>query len=437
MAIEEKLDSDQEMVSSSSINQVLKEISMPNNRIIQEGNYIKIKLPSENFRTIKLQKGSNINLGKFGSFQVNEILGKPFGFTYEIIEDGRVQIVSNEFELDQTEENIEYSETNMLLNDDPTSQVLTMKEIEELKSQGLTGQDLINKVKSSHTSFRNKTLFSQEKYVKRKQQKFLQRFTPEPITSNELIDIYLDKDPAKVQGMSVESLGLIMNQANIRPGGTYLVVDDLCGVVVAACIERMDGRGQIVVAHDTEHPNLDALKYMNYSDDLIESVVKSINWLQFLYPEEVETFQERSRQDLASLKGGHRGQYYRKKQRYENYQIVRSLIEESRFESLIVATALNPVTLLPRLIPSISGSSPIVIYNEYKETLVDTTHVLQSDLRVIAPTIVETRVRQYQTLPGRIHPHMTSRGGGGYVLFGTRVFPSKVNAVSRGKKRKR
>jgi tRNA (adenine-N(1)-)-methyltransferase non-catalytic subunit len=435
MEIGGEVDSGQEI--TSLVGSKVTGNAVPHNLTIEEGNYTMIKLPSENFRIIKLLKDSTVNLGKFGSFNVNEILGRPFGFTYEIIDDGKVRSVNNEFELDGSEENLEYSETNQLLNDDPATQALTMKEIEHFKSQGFTGQDLINKVKGSHASFKNKTLYSQEKYVKRKQQKFLQRFTPEAITSSELIDIYLDKDPAKIQGMSVESLGLVMSQANIRPGGTYLVVDDLCGIVVAACIERMAGQGQIVVAHDTEHPNLDALRYMNYPDDVIERVVTSINWLEFLHPQEVEPFRERSQEELASIKASYRGQYYRKKQKHENFERVRALIDGAKFESLVVATSLNPATLLPRLIPCVAGSSPIVIYNEYKENLVETTHVLQSDLRVIAPTIVETRVRQYQTLPGRMHPHMTSRGGGGYILYGIRVFPSNVNAVSRGKKRKR
>lgn len=407
------------------------------NRIIQEGNYIMIKLPSENFRIVKLIKGTSVNLGKFGTFQVSAILGHPFGHTYEILDDGkRVQTVNNDFELDLSEQE-EYSETNQMLNDDPNSQTLTMREIEELKAQGLTGQDLINKVKSGHTSFKNKTLFSQEKYVKRKQQKFLQQFTPEAITSSELIDVYLDKDPARIQGMSVESLGLIMSLANVRPGGTYLIVDDVCGLLVAACIERMAGQGQLVVAHDTEHANLDALKYLNYPDYMVQGIVKTINWLEFLHPEEIEPFQERNVEDLSSLKASHRGQYYRKKQKYENFEFVRKLIDGARFESAIIGTSLNLPTLVPKLIPCIAGSSPLVIYSEYKEHLVETTHVLQKDLRVIAPTIMEIKVRQYQTIPGRMHPHMTSRGGGGYVLYGTRVFPSNVNAVSRGKKRKR
>ena len=104
-----------------------------------------------------------------------------------------------------------------------------------------------------------------------------------------------------------------------------------------------------------------------------------------------------------------------------------------------MGTELYVPTLIPRLIPMVGGSRPIVIYDASKEALVETTHVLQKDLRVLAPTIMETRVRRYQTLPGRLHPHMTMRGGGGYILSGTRVIPSEnVNAVGvvRGKKRK-
>ena len=34
----------------------------------------------------------------------------------------------------------------------------------------------------------------------------------------------------------------MMNMANIRPGGRYLVVDDASGMVVSAMLERMGGK---------------------------------------------------------------------------------------------------------------------------------------------------------------------------------------------------
>lgn len=410
---------------------------------ICDGKFVMLRLPSENFRVVKLTAGTNINLGKFGSFAVDDIIGKPFGFTYEIEnEEGskKLSIVNNLYELDDSEEGItelEPSENNRDLLDHPDVQALKAEQIEELKKQGLSGQEIIERVKASHSSFTKKTAFSQEKYIKRKQQKFLQRFTPEPIGSSELIDIYLDKDPGRIMDLSVESLGLVLSQGNIQPGGKYLVVDDMAGVLVSALLERMGGEGLVVVAHEHEHPNLDAMKFMNFDPDMVKRMVKTINWLDFFHPEEADEFEYMSDEQLHDLKPSQRGQYHRKKSRYEDLILARDLIDNNKFDALVVATKLDLPELVPLMIPAIGGSRPIVVYSEFKEQIVDLTHVLHKDLRVLAPTIMETRVRKYQTLPGRMHPHMTSRGGGGYVLWGTRVFPSQVHAVGASTRKKR
>ena len=406
---------------------------------ITEGNYVMIKLPSQNVRLFRMNKNGVINLGKFGTFRVNDILGHPFGYTYEIIGEKQLRVVSDQFNKDTVDE-LEPDEHNQELNDDPSAQQLTMEEIEQLKKESADGgREIIEKVISSHSAFLKKTTFSQEKYIKRKEQKFLKRFTPVPVGTSELLEFYLDKETHKVLDVSEESLGLVLSLANIKPGGTYLVVDDMSGLLVAALLERMQNEGTIVVAHESEHANLDCLKYMNLSEEYIEKHVKSINWLDFFEPDQAEEFTEQPSEKVRALRTHQRRQYYRRKARHDNFQFIRNIIDNKKFDALVVGTDLFLPTLIPKLLPVVGGSRPIVIYDPRKESLLETWHVLQKDLRVLAPTLMETRVRKYQTLPGRFHPHMTMRGGGGYVLWGTRVFPSEnVNAVkiTRGRKRK-
>lgn len=410
---------------------------------IQEGSYVLIQMPSDNKRLFQMNKGSSVNLGKFGTFRADDIIGHPFGYTYEIVGEKQLRIVQEEFTRDENDvivDELQPDEHNQDVNDDPSAQQLTMQEIEELKKQSADGgRKLIDKVINSHSAFQKKTTFSQEKYIKRKEQKYLKRFTPLPIGTSELISFYLDKEAHRILDISEESLGLLLSLANIKPGGTYLVVDDMSGLLVAALLERMQGDGTIVVAHDGEHANLDCLKYLNLSEEYIESRVKSINWLEFFEPEEAETVEPKTQEELKKLKSHHRKRYYMRKKRYDNFLQVRNLIDGSAFDALVMGTELYVPSVISRLIPVVRGSCPIVVYDAAKESLVETTLVLQKDRSVLAPTIVETRVRRYQTLPGRLHPHMTMRGGGGYLLHGLRVYPSdNVNAVgvSRGKKRK-
>ncbi|KAF5095827.1 hypothetical protein DV451_004510 [Geotrichum candidum] len=400
-----------------------------------------IKLPSENCRVFKLTAGSLIKLGKFGSFYASDIIGHPFGYTYEIVGDKQLRIVSEDFIKDVTEPEADANNQDLL--DDPLAQQLTRNEIEEMKKSTTDGgRALIEKVVSGHVAFDKKTTFSQEKYLKRKEQKFLKRFTPIPIGSSELIEYYSDKEsPTKVMDLTEESLGLIMSLANIRPGGNYLVVDDVSGVLVAAMLERMGGEGVIVVAHDDGNPKLDGLRYLNLPEKYIESRVRSVSWLDFLDPnQEAEyEYREMSPEEFDSLPPNLKLQYTRRKRRSENYAFVRNLVDNKKFDALVMSTTIHVPTLIPRVIEAVSGSRPVIVYDGSKELLLETSQVLMKDLRILAPTIIETKVRKYQTLPGRIHPHMTMRGAGGYILWGTRVFPnSNVNAVkiNRGKKRK-
>ena len=49
-------------------------------------------------------------------------------------------------------------------------------------------------------------------------------------------------------------------------------------------------------------------------------------------------------------------------------------------------------------------------------------------------SLVTSRARQWQVLPGRTHPMMTSRGGGeGYIFTARRVLPVEGKVEARGK----
>lgn len=482
-----------------------------------------VRLPSDNFRIVRLVPGASINLGKFGTFRVNDILGHPFGLTYEIFGSGPEEkgLVKNrrlkkserkakkeqqeeEAEdeaastvyaqlrvvpaLDNTEEQATTDEmlpeeNNQNLVYDPTAMKLSMAEIEALKRASVdSGREVIQQMIAAHTSFDKKTTFSQEKYIKRKEQKFLRRFAPEPLNSSQILEAYLEKDPnGRVRDMSEESLALMLSLANVKPGGRYFVADDVSGLLIVALLERMQGQGMIVVAHSNEHTSMDALKYINASEAWIEERVKTINWLDFLHPEEhdlcimeealgngeqieldpavVSTeqstsspgagaaavqnypyrFVQKTPEQLAALRPHQRAQYFRRAKRHADFTTARALIDNGPgFDAALVATDLDLPELAPLIVPNLRGSAPFVAYSPNKETLIPTAHVLQRDLRVLAPTIFETKVRKYQTLPGRMHPLMTMRGGGGYLLCGTRVFPTSVDAAggARGRKRK-
>lgn len=429
-----------------------------------------IRLPSEGMKIVELRPTGVISLGKFGSFKVEGILGFQYGQSFEIIEDLKVKPINGleavsapadnevvdgegaEEELTKDELTKMFSnsaENNQnIINIGSKIQKLTSDDVQELKTSGASseiGQKIIEKMIAGHEGFDKKTIFSQEKYLKRKQQKFLRRFTVEYLGPSQLLQYYNEKDNMRVLDMSEESLGLLMSYGNIRPGGKYLVVDETGGLILYAMMERMknsngDVEGTIVVAHENEHANHIVLRYSPYSPQQISAAVKTINWLQFIEPEnERIMWEELPAEELANLKASKQLQYERRKKRAAEINLVIDLVTAGNFDAFICVGTLNLTTLLPFVLPTIGGSRPIALYSQHKEVLLEAQHFLTADKRVLAPSIFETRMRPYQTIPGRMHPHMTMRGYGGYVLWGTRVLPqeSGITAIGRGIIRKK
>lgn len=387
--------------------------------------HVLIRLPSQNIKFVQLVPDTIISLGKFGSFRADDIIGDPYGFTYAIGDEMKLDIVEdpNNFEDGQAEQSMSGDKIEA-----DGLQSLTAEEIEELKqNKSISGQDIIDMVTKNHSSFQHKSEFSKDKYLKRKRQKFLQQFTPQPIESTELLEYYQDKDPQKVMNMSLEALALMLNLANVKPGGHYLVLDETTGVLTQAVLERLGKSGSVTVLHEAEHPNLSCMKFVEPSP----AKLTTINLQELLYPQEIPVITERTEEELKKLSSNQRSQHFKAVRRQKDREEVLSIANGDGFDGLLVTTSLQLTSLIPRLIPYISGSAPMVIYHQYKEHLVELTLDLKKQTEFLAPTILETRVRRYQTIPGRIHPLMTSKNYGGYVLSGTRVLPDP-SAQARG-----
>ena len=175
---------------------------------IQSGQHVLIRLPSEGLKIVHLQDTGIIGLGKFGSFEVSNILGYPLGTSFEIIEDHKVKPIKSISTLDLTDsdETVQRQELTKMFSDSAENnqniinigskiQKLSKDDIDELKKLGASsnvGQMIIEKMIAGHEGFDKKTIFSQQKYLKRKQQKFLRRFTVDYLGGSELLQYYIE-----------------------------------------------------------------------------------------------------------------------------------------------------------------------------------------------------------------------------------------------------
>jgi tRNA (adenine-N(1)-)-methyltransferase non-catalytic subunit len=160
--------------------------------------------------------------------------------------------------------------SNREVIDDSARQTLTQDEIEELKRDGSNaGKDVIAKLLLSHTALDQKTSFSLAKYKLLKTKKYIRRFQVLPIDVASFAQWQLEeRDANKILDMRAEMIGLVGCWGNVHFAGEdvllrdpnaatdqgeeallpvpqkplrgrWLVVDDTCGLLVAAMAERM------------------------------------------------------------------------------------------------------------------------------------------------------------------------------------------------------
>ncbi|KAL5421331.1 hypothetical protein PMIN04_005654 [Paraphaeosphaeria minitans] len=243
-------------------------------------------------------------------------------------------------------------------------------------------------------------------------------------------------------------------------------------------------RNTLTVLHSNNQPNLSHLKYFGFdSGDPTPSHplythLKSLSWLQLLSPTDDPTYFEPDvipEDTLATLKSSKRGNYYRKRRRWER---TKRVVDETRvggFDGLVVASSMEPVTILKECVPLVKGGGQVVVYSPNAEPLVQLCDYYGKERRtayiasqfgqqngkrkqngvdeededdfpvnptlLLAPSLQTARARQWQVLPGRTHAHMTSKGGAeGYLFTATRVLPIEGKVEARGlrggKKRK-
>lgn len=91
------------------------------------------------------------------------------------------------------------------------------------------------------------------------------------------------------------------------------------------------------------------------------------------------------------------------------------------FSSLVIATGFHPLGLLKLALPLLRPSSPIVIYCEFREPLVECYVHLQHRCLAVKLQLVDPWMREFQVLAERCHPQMSVNMTAGCMLTGVFV----------------
>jgi tRNA (adenine-N(1)-)-methyltransferase non-catalytic subunit len=241
----------------------------------------------------------------------------------------------------------------------------------------------------------------------------------------------------------------------------------------------------ITILHPNTQPNISLLEPFGYNSDRpapahpLYAHLRTLTWLQLLDPASDTMYQEppppapASAEDaelspssrLSKIKSGKRNAYFKKRRRWERVKTIVDETREGGFDALIVATSMDPIGILKHCVPLVRGGGNVVIYSPSVEPLTQVMDLYSRDRRadyvkllqqaeeegrkpiieeedfpvdptlLLNPMLQTARAREWQVLPKRTHPLMTSRGGSeGYLFSATRVLPAKgVRIEAKGK----
>ena len=236
--------------------------------------------------------------------------------------------------------------------------------------------------------------------------------------------------------------------------------------------------------HPNSQSNLAYLRYFgfdctnpNHPPHPLNEHLMGLTWLQLLHPEEDSAYSlpppQVSGDVLSSWKPNRRGHYHRKRRRWARTRHIVDTTRAGGFAGLVVASSMDPISILRHTLPLLTSGAPIAIYSQSIEPLAalsdcfsiarrsawsgpDPPAEIQGKTKdelerwegsddfplnptlVLGATVQTSRARKWQVLPGRTHPLMTGRGGAeGYIFTAWRARRAEGRITARGKFKKR
>ncbi|CAN7940977.1 unnamed protein product, partial [Ixodes hexagonus] len=407
--------------------------------LIEEGSYVVIR-GANNVRLVQVDKKKPVFFGK-RKFGVQAAIGQPFGSVFEIRDRDLRKVSAEEFRrtttecIPQVEDVVSSGQDNRNLLDDGKSQKLTREQIESFKADGTSGEDIVKTLLENSTTFKEKTEYSQQKYVKKKQQKYLQHLTLERPTARLLCEMYYSQNPLKVGNMRVDALALLLTSCNVRSGGNYAVFDSWLGLLTAAVLERLGKQGQIVQLYPGQGPESSyrqAVYALNLDEDFVHSTVLELPFQRAVdllggsassaaadqggdsaavaaaASDRLETGGDAETTTVASGNGAPKDKEQPEKEskederlrrrvrRLEEQQKAAELLKTKALDGLLVASKQHPAPVVLTLLEFLAPSRPFGVFCTFQEPLVDLYCQLKNAGSAVFLKLSESWLRAHQ-----------------------------------------
>ncbi|XP_071334878.1 tRNA (adenine(58)-N(1))-methyltransferase non-catalytic subunit TRM6 [Trachinotus anak] len=431
---------------------------------IKEGDYVVLKR-GDIYKAMQIQPRKKEIFEKQWFFLDNAV-GHLYSTTFEIVSGGNLQPQKPK-DTGSSNDAKEAGTDNRNIVDDGKSQKLTRDDIEMLKEQGLKGQEIIQQLIEHSSTFRDKTEYAQDKYIKKKKKKYENTVTILKPSCRILAMMYHGREPGKICHLRYDTLAQMLTLANIHAGSKVLVFETCAGLVLGSVMERMGGYGSVIQMYPGGGPVRAGVESFgfpaHFHDMLHEFPICHVNALlagsldtkakdpnatekqsntaaeEEQHQPEAEQRGSPEEQSMETSANDDAGQDQEKKEKDKRREAkaqekkvkleekrkklaaAAALLEGRNADGLVIASRFHPCPVLMGLLKFLSPSRPFVVYSQYKEPLIECYTKLREHGGTVNLRLTDTWLRHYQVLPNRTHPVLLMSGGGGYLLSGTTV----------------
>jgi len=434
------------------------------NLISSEGQFVVLKTEKV-LKVMKADKGKVLDAGNL-KFKIDNAVGCPYGSKFLVEKQKLVRQYFHKTETAaafvskaSTDESVQ--DNRLLTSKDGASQNLSSTDIEVMKAEGKIGTAIIGEVIKNSATFKQKTVFSQEKYVKAKSKKYSVSVIIYKPTTRLLAELYYTRGADKVCNLRPDSLATMLVKSNVRSGSNVMVVDACKGLITGAVLERVGDVGTVVQLHAGDTVLRSVVDNYNFSTTTLNNLVgyplygmDHVNHPKQMTDAEIEAIAE---EDATKEKASTRTDKEwtpAKKEEFDKNQAARKLRKDNRrggllksygllssknMDSLLVVCKFNPLQILKSTLSLLAPSRPFVIFSQYKEPLLE-CYTWAKSQGVINLDLMERWTQEYQVLPNRTHPHMMMDACSGFILSGTttaRLAPTnRITTTVASSKRK-
>jgi tRNA (adenine-N(1)-)-methyltransferase non-catalytic subunit len=463
---------DEQSASSSSAAASSTSASSSSTDLVDYGMNVVLRTHDGKWYTGRVDKKQPFKVGKY-KIKPASLVGLRFGDFFQIVDKGTV--VPHSHAVPSTErigivaEDAMFTDSSELKSraDNRNIKLLqTKEEIEaekekviQLRAQGLSSEELVDKLVESRSNKDQRNAFELEKYKKRKASKYIcmcQILWPTPSV---VARCNFAKKGDKVGMLREDTLSLLLNRANVRAGSQCCVLEEnTMSMVCAAVAYRLGGFGRVLrgtfgIQSDAglmQMHNLDYLlpepKPLPFDTEGQTEPRRKLPCYPFLFEDVLDALCAPSAQSLVDNEVP-----------IVSYRSVRDLPPRERtlsylrlgLDSLVIAQGHVPADnakkrhheiqdircLLTAMWPFLAPGASFALYSPTIEPLGELlaclrqSQQLRSDGSSKFPIAVRTMLtevfsRDFQILPNRSHPEMSTQLPSGYILSGIKVQPA-------------